>query len=322
MKVLVTGASGFVGRHVVAHLRRQGIATLAAYRAGRPLPSDPDAVVLRPGENDRELLRGVDCLIHAAGVAHRPESRDPAALEAFQEGNVGLTERLAEAVRDSSVRLMVHISSIAAAGYAGGERETPIAEEDSQEPTSAYGRSKRLAEEPVSRLAEAGKLGINLRPPLIYGPGAGGNWARLTRLARLPLPLPFGRVEARRSYLGITNLCDLLHHLATFPPRPEVSGTYHLADTSPLSLREVVSALREGAQRSPALWPVPPSWMKAGLVLLGRERMARGLFGELVVESSRLRETFAWSPPQATWEGMAACGAEIRSGASPSEVHR
>ena len=149
-------------------------------------------------------------MIHTAGVAHlspRP-GEDLSAL--FLEGNTAVTTALAAAVASSEVRVLVHLSSIAAAGYTEFSAGTGLSEDQAIAPTGPYGESKRLAEAPVEELRSVGKLGVNLRPPLIYGSGARGNWPRLLQLARSPLPLPFGSVRNRRSFLGIENLADLV----------------------------------------------------------------------------------------------------------------
>lgn len=301
MKLLLTGANGFVGSHLLDALGARGHEVIGLVRRESrgfdPLRHHPwDGRGLSV-----DLLDGVEGVVHAAGAAHRPGAPE----KVFFEGNRDLTRAIASAVRASEVRVLVHLSSIAADESAGGRADAP------------YGRSKREAEASVEQLGATGKLGINVRPPLIYGPGAPGNWAKLLRLARSPAPLPFATVRNRRSYLGIENLCSAVAAAvescensraqgdAGPGPLSAKCGSYALADPEPLSLGEVLSILRGAIGRPPALFPFPSAALARGLRLLGKGAMADGLFGDLVLDSAPFRDAFDWSPACATAQGMA-----------------
>jgi len=299
MKVVVTGAGGFAGRHFVAALGRAGHEVVSWVRR-----ETSGGLVVDLTRIDPAMLEGVDAVVHTAGVAHlvpRP-GEDLSAL--FHEGNTAVTTALARAVAASEVRVLVHLSSIAAAGYTEFSAGAGLSENQAIVPTGPYGESKLLAEAPVEELRRVGKLGVNLRPPLIYGTGARGNWPRLLQLARSPLPLPFGSVRNRRSFLGIENLADLVLTILCRDIDPDLSGTYHVADSEIVSLREVVTTLRAAAGRKAGLLPFPPALMKTLLKAAGRGSMGDGLFGDLVIDATRVREAFGWSPPVATLEGM------------------
>jgi nucleoside-diphosphate-sugar epimerase len=299
MKVVVTGAGGFAGSHLVAALGRAGHEVVSWVRRETPGALVVDLTRIAPA-----MLEGVDAVVHTAGVAHlspRP-GEDLSAL--FHEGNTAVTTALARAVAASEVRVLVHLSSIAAAGYTEFSAGAGLSENQAIAPAGPYGESKLRAEAPVGELRRVGKLGVNLRPPLIYGSGARGNWPRLLQLARSPLPLPFGSVRNRRSFLGIENLGDLVLTILSQADEPGLSGTYHVADAEVFSLREVIATLRAAAGKKAGLVPFPPGLMKTLLKAAGRGSMGDGLFGDLVVDATRVREAFAWSPPVATLDGM------------------
>lgn len=290
LRILVTGANGFVGSRLVRVLGEAGHEVKGIVRR-RFDGFDPAVHVVMSGNDSlAPLLEQADALIHTAGVAHRPG----AAREEYLEVNRDWTIRLARAVGESHARVMIHLSSIAAREAGTGDSRRP----------QDYGISKLEAEPAVVALADSGKLGVNLRPPLIYGPGAPGNWGRLVKLARLPVPLPFASVKNRRSYLALDHLLDGIRSVLAGADRPDLSGTYEIADRETVSLPEVIAAVRRGLSRSPGLLPFPAGWLEQGLRLARREAMAEGLFGDLLVDSRPFADTFAWQPARTTTEAM------------------
>ncbi|MDF2376391.1 MAG: NAD-dependent epimerase/dehydratase family protein [Verrucomicrobiales bacterium] len=304
MNVLVTGANGFVGSHVMRSLRAAGHEVTGTVRSGGECGTMENLIVADASSDFTLLVNEFDAVVHAAGVAHNP-SRDPQTLKKlFDEGNRDWTRRLSEAVAGSGVKVLIHISSIAAAGEGKSVPDRGFREIDQTEPQTDYGRSKREAEPFVSALQESGQLGVNLRPPLIYGVGTKGNWAKITALAKSGLPVPFAGVRNRRSYLGIENLCDLIHFILRESGRPELSGTYHVADEGAFSLSEIVTALREGLGRKPGMIPFPVSVMRNMLCLVGRKKMAQGLFDDLVLDTTSVQTAFSWQPETPTLRGV------------------
>lgn len=301
----MTGANGFVGRHVADALAEAGHSVMGLVRRQFDGFDSGRHVLQNEGRSFRQHLEGTDAVVHTAAVAHRTSGSVEELREDFQKGNVEQTRLLTEAVAESSVSLMIHISSIAAAGMPGSFPEgIVISEEVETGVYNDYGQSKRDAEVFVNQLAGTGKVGINLRSPLIYGTGARGNWPKLLGLVRKPIPLPFGSVQNRRSYLGIENLCDLVRAMVEQDLSPSQSGIYHVADSEIVSLREIVFSIREALGRSPGLLPFPPFLLSGALKILGRDAMADGLFGDLILDASKVRETFAWKPVRSTLDGM------------------
>lgn len=316
MKVLVTGADGFVGSNLMRLLDAAGLEAVGAVR-GRKRETGEGR---RPLVLLTDVLGGsypkTDVIVHCAGVAHRGAGAGLVAERDFDEGNRVLTELLSEVVLKSDTRGLIHLSSIAAAGYTEFTSERGLDECGQGDPVSSYGKSKRAAEGAVFRLSESGRLGVNLRPPLIYGRGARGNWPKLVRIAGLNLPLPFRSVRNRRSYLGIDNLAQMVLSVIGCLGRPEVSGTYHVADADVVSLSDVVTALREGMGKSPSLFPFPPNILRLTLDAFGMRSVGDGLFGDLVLDSRLFGNTFSYSSGFPTLEGMRRIAEEMKEGSS------
>ena len=165
-------------------------------------------------------------------------------------------------------------------------------------------------------LQRAGKLGVNLRPPLIYGPHARGNWQKLIRLAQLPVPLPFGSVRNRRSYLDVASLSRAVIQFLHHHEDSEKSGTYEIADATQVSLREVVTAIRSGLGKPAGLLPFPPGLMRRVLQLGGKPDMADGLMGDLDVDPRGFADAFAWTPEADSLKQMEVAAAGGKHGSS------
>jgi UDP-glucose 4-epimerase len=299
LRIFVTGATGFLGRHLVNRLLGLGHAPTLAVRDRAACPpgwrSDARLKIVATGP--LEGASGLDvsladhhAVIHTAGLAHVAPA-DPAAAEAaFMRANAEATERLARAARHAGISRFVHVSSLSAI--------TPNAAEavvddhtTGWRPETAYGRSKLAAEQALE--AERGNmLGVSLRPPLIVGADAPGNWHSLQRLAASGLPLPFANVANRRSLVGADGLAEMIAVLCGAAWPAGSSGSYCVAEGKPASLRDMIAELRAGMGLPARLFAFPAPLMRSTLRLAGRQRQADGLFGDLVVDDSRFRRTF------------------------------
>lgn len=300
-RVLVTGASGFIGGAVVPALLSAGYDVRAASRR-KPSFAVPvetaihgdlrgdDPCTCWPG-----LLAGVDAVVHLAGIAHTGPGVPPAD---YDRVNHRATAGLAAAAREASVKRVVFVSTIRA--QSGPSAGHVLTEDDAPEPTDPYGRSKLAAE---IALARSGTDFTVLRPVLVYGRGVKGNLDTLARLAALPLPLPFGAFTNRRSLLSIANLVAAIAFVLSDPRSSGV--TYVVSDPQPVSLAQIVSALRAGMGRPPGLLDVPPGLIRCGLTMLRRRRYWDQLGGELVVNPGKL-VTAGWRPETDTAAGLAA----------------
>jgi len=298
-RIFVTGATGFLGRHVVDRLLGDGHSLTLAVRdeAASPVQWQKDARInivatgpLERASGLENVLLGHAAVVHAAGLAH-VAPRDPVTAEAaFMKANAEATDRLARAAQSAEISSFVFVSSVSAITP---NASAEVVDDRMKEwrPENAYGRSKLAAEQALAA-ARGDMLAISLRPPLIVGAEAPGNWAALQRLAATGLPLPFASVDNRRSLIGVDALAETIAGLCRRDCPPSLSGSYCIAGTPPLSLRTIASELRAGMGIPPRQYPFPPSLLSAALAAMGRRRQADGLFGDLVVDDSGFRRSF------------------------------
>jgi UDP-glucose 4-epimerase len=299
MRVLVTGASGFVGASLVGALLRAGNPVRAltrhpeATKFGSGVEVVPVPDFTRPVDWGR-MLSGVDRVVHLAGIAHVGPKVDPAI---YDRVNHIATAELAAACARAGVRRLVFVSSVRA--QSGAAAKNVLREADEPRPTEAYGRSKLEAEAAVRACGVGWTI---LRPAMVYGANVKGNLASLMRLAATPWPLPFASFANLRSLVGLDNLVAAI----TFVLGEEacVRETYLVADPSPVTFAEIVAALRLGAGRRPRLFPVPPAAFRAALELIGRADVWERLGGTLVVDPGKLIAA-GWRPDPDTKAGLA-----------------
>ncbi len=300
MTVLVTGASGFVGAALAEVLAARGLEVRAAARA--PLPARlaervspaplPDLATSGLDDQFAALLDGVEAVVHAAGLAQQPAGMDEAEMRAV---NAAASASLARAARLRGIHRFVLISSSRA--VSGPWSARPLAETATPAPTDAYGRSKLAAERAVrEELPEA----IILRPPVLHGAGAKGNMARLARLARSFLPLPVGGLAGRRSILSDVNLAEAAWFVLA---RPDAGGrTFHLADGDPLTVAEMIGAMRQAAGRPQGIVGLPAA-MAERLVARLAPSLADQLCRDLVLDDGALR-ALGWRPAESSAAGL------------------
>jgi nucleoside-diphosphate-sugar epimerase len=298
-RILVTGASGFVGRALVNELAAQGQSVRAAMRQPADVfPRSVEVVAVsdltRPVEW-RALLKDVAAVVHLAGIAHAGAD---IADTTYDRVNRLATAELAAAARAAAIRRLVFVSSIRA--QTGPASHQVLRETDPPRPTDAYGRSKLAAEEAVRAANVPFTI---LRPVLVYGTGAKGNLSRLLDLAQSPWPMPFGLFRQRRSLLARQNLVGAVRFALEAPQT--LGETYIVADPSPATLAEIMSAMRAGLGRPPRLLPVPPALIGLALKAAGRTDEWERLGGSLVADPEKLLRA-GWRPSVDTRDGLAA----------------
>jgi len=295
LPAIVTGASGFVGRRVLA-------------RAGR------GAVALSLGATDwRERVEraslGGACVYHLAARVH-----DQGATEAdFERDNVEKTVAIAEAAARAGAHRLVFLSSIKVNGEETLDR--PFRPSDPPAPRDAYARSKHRAEEALRELSGRTGLGVTIiRSPLVVGPGAGGNLRALLRLAATPLPLPFGSLRNRRTLIGVDDLAALLLACGN---APAVAGRTFLAGhPDAVSTPRLLHAIRSAWGRSDRLFPMSAAALEAlAAPVLGREKMQR-LTRSLEVDVSETLRALAWMPSESVGHAASRMAIAYRDGAA------
>jgi nucleoside-diphosphate-sugar epimerase len=304
MRVLVTGATGFIGRHVVVRLG-DSHAVVAPVRNALPPGLRAEAIRIEGihGRTDwREALAGVDAVVHAAAVAHLGRGHQAKSGELYDEVNARGTLALAEAAERAGVRTFVFLSSIAVNGTST-ERRPPFSEDDSFAGRGAYALSKRRAEEGLATLSERAGLGVTVvRPPLVYGHPAKGNVALLLDAMRRGLPLPLASVDNRRAFVAVDTLVDFIAARLT---RPGAGfETFVVADEGHVSSPDFVAGLGLAVGLKARLLPFPPGVLRTGLKFAGRGALVESLLDSLEVDISRARAT-GWSPRSGTREGLA-----------------
>jgi nucleoside-diphosphate-sugar epimerase len=302
--VAVTGASGFIGGAVVDACRKRGREVRALTRRQSTKTAGSFAVgEIGPNTRWSEALQGVECVVHCAARAHVLKEKTADALGEFRRVNRDGTLRLAEQAVASGVRRFVFLSSIGVMGQ-GTDGRPPFSEVDEAKPTLDYAVSKWEAEQGLRDIAErTGLEVVSLRPPLVYGPAAPGNFDRLMRPLLRGLPLPLGWVDGnQRSYIGIQNLVDLIMTCIDHPAA--VSQTFLVSDGEDVSTAELIRRMGIALEKSPRLLPVPVWMLKLGAGLAGKASIAQSLCGSLQLDGTKARRLLGWQPPLSLDEGL------------------
>ena len=302
-RVLVTGATGFVGRALVDALARAGHRVRAATRQGAEAMFSAGVETVTTGDyrapvDWAPLLAGVDAVVHLAGIAHIGPAIDEADYDRVVHA---ATADLAAACSQAGVRRLVFMSSVRA--QSGPAADRVLTEDDAPCPTEAYGRAKLRAEAAV-RAAEVGWT--ILRPTMVYGAGAKGNLATLLRIADSPWPLPFARLANRRSLVSLDNLIAAVRLVlgADIAARQ----VYLVADPAPVTLPQIIGALRRGLGRAPRLYPVAPAVFAQAFKSIGRGDIWERIGGSLVVDPGKLIAA-GWRPDADTLGALACIAA-------------
>jgi nucleoside-diphosphate-sugar epimerase len=305
MKVLVTGANGFIGRALTAELLKRGHEVTAAVRQASEIPATRVVVV---GEVDGTTawdaaLEGIDVVMHLAAHVHVLDPEAARDLERFRAVNVAGTERLARAAAARGVRRFVFFSTVGVHGVKSGAR--PFRESDAAQPAIAYAQSKWEAEERLRSFAAGIGLPFTiLRPPLVYGPGVEAKFLQLLGVLRRGIPIPFGAVRNQRSMIYVSNLVDAAILAAEHPAA--VGREFFVTDDEAWSIGDLVRSLARAMNRAPRLVPVPETVLRLGGVVTGQTGRLRPLLDSLVVDDSAFRAATGWKPPHAAEDGLRA----------------
>ena len=296
LRLLITGATGFVGTALVNDLCASDYDVVVTSRSDAPLVSkDAELVVIdsvSSGSDWGLALKKVDVVVHCAARAHimNEDACDP--LLAFREVNTAGTLTLARQAANAGVRRFVFLSSI---GVNGNNSLSSYTEGDSCNPQEPYAISKYEAELGLRAIAnEANMDVVIIRPPLVYGANAPGNFGSLLCWISKGVPLPFGAINNQRSLVALDNLVSFIIHCVGHPKA--ANEIFLISDNEDVSTTELLNKVAHAFGKRALLLPVPATWMTFAAKLLGKGDVANRLFGSLQVDSSKAQELLGWKP--------------------------
>lgn len=303
-KILVTGATGFIGKHLVPFLQSKGHEVRCTVWQLIPDFNAEQVVVnrLETQINWKEALSNIDVVIHLAARVHVLDVNKTLSSEQFIEINSDATKQFAEQAAACGVKRFVFLSTI----KVNGENTTidkPFTEKNIAQPQDIYAKSKQLAEQYLETIHQAtGLETVILRPPLVYGPGVKANFLRLIQSIDKGYPLPFGSIHNQRSFIYIDNLIHAIELAVTSPQA--AGGCFLIADDESWSLPQLIKDIALNLGRKPRLFPIPVSLLKLLFTLIGKKENTDRLVGSLLVDNTHLKATTTWKPLTSSKEGL------------------
>lgn len=299
-KVVVTGSNGFVGKALCESLVSTGENVIPVVRKAQQV-NDVSIGNIGATTDWKPVLLGAEAVVHLAARVHVMNDKASDPLMAFREVNVEGTNRLAEQAVEFGVKRFVYVSSIKVNGE--NTNGNPFTEDNITIPTDPYGISKYEAEQSLRKISD--KTGMDvviIRPPLVYGPGVGGNFLRLMKLIERGVPLPLGSVCNSRSMVSLSNLVDLL---ICCLKHPNAAGeTFLVSDGIDWSTPELIKRIAYFKGNSARLFSVPRSLLKLLGLITGQSGAIDRLCDSLEINISKAHERLDWLPPQSPDEGV------------------
>jgi nucleoside-diphosphate-sugar epimerase len=304
MNVLLTGYSGFLGTAVYNALCEKYTLSLIL-RENRGLIRNVKNIFhlgsFSGGSDFSLALNGIECVIHAAALAHKVNIDCP--RQSYYEVNTLATLKLAKQAAEQGVRRFIFISSI---GVNGASNKKPFLVDDTPNPTESYSISKYEAEEGLKVIAqETGLEVVIIRPPLVYGKNAPGNFGTLLKIAKKNLPLPLGAINNERSFVALDNLIDLI---VTCIDHPNAANQIFLvSDDENISTSNLLKKMTLASGVKPRLLPVPVSFLKFLALIVGKKALVERFSSSLTVNIEHTKKTLNWKPPITLDEGIRRC---------------
>lgn len=318
MRVLVTGANGFVGRAMCKSFTTDRYVVVPAVRCVSGLAGETVVGNIGGATKWTAALTGCNAVVHLAARAHVMDDGAQDTLALYRATNLDATLNLARQAAKAGVKRFVFISTVKVHGE-GFAHPRPVSrsdgiayvETDPPAPKDAYAISKWEAEQGLADISrQTGLEVVVLRPPLVYGPGVGANFLRLIQAVERGLPLPLAAIRNQRSLLYLGNFIDAVRLCLE---QPAAAGqTFLLDDGQPVSTPGLIHALASAMGRAAHLLAVPVWMLEAAGSLLGKRAAVVRLTGSLVVDSSAIRSRLGWTPPFTMQQGLAETVAALR----------
>ena len=293
MKILITGANGFIGAHLCQELSNRNISFRSTARnTNENHYIDFISCDLETTETLNHLMDGCDVVVHLAGRAHVTSDNSQ---EKYRIANEFITQRIANAAAKNGISRFVYLSSIKVNGESSNPG-IPICQSDTPNPSDNYGRSKLAAELALQEICRANSMDyVIIRPVLVYGKGVKANFSALVSAVKKGLPLPIASVKNTRSMIGINNLINLIVDACTNPKA--ANQTFLASDGIDMSTPDLVRLIAKSLNRRTRIFPFPISILRSLAVVFGKSSVIDKLTGSLSVDISHTTNTLNWRPP-------------------------
>jgi len=315
-KILVTGASGFIGKALCNKLVKTNLSTCVAVRNFNSDYNDNTIKQIlikdiNSNTNWKNVLNNINCIIHCAGIAHNMVKNND--LNLYRSTNLEGTKRLAEQAVEAGVKRLIFLSSVKVNGEFTDDKHVQkdknyhkkitFTHSDIPNPTDAYSVSKLEAEKALYKIyAKTGLEIVVVRLPLVYGKNVKGNLARLIKIIKLGVPLPFNAITNQRSMIGIDNLIDLLIKCIDHPNA--VGKTFLVSDGKDLTTSDLIKLITLSMKQKVRLFPLPLFLLKFAATVFGKQSEINRLIGSLRVDCSYTQKILNWTPPVSVEEGI------------------
>lgn len=313
-KILITGATGFIGQELVQQLMAKKNVNLTALvrSQSQKVPSEVAQVIINSNQTwaDAPFPEGVTTLIHLAGRAHVLKETSSSPLDLYRADNVEFTLNLARKALATGVKRFIFISSIGVNG--SSTTTTPFDESSVPAPKADYAISKWEAEQALRELLKGSDMElVIIRPPLVYAGHAPGNFRRLLKLVAIGLPLPLASVDNCRSMVSLRNLVDFISLCIEHPAA--ANETFLISDGVDLSTPQIIERLAQGMGKRTLLVPMPTGFMRWGARVAGMGGAFEQLCGSLVVDSSKARNLLGWRAPLGADQAVIEAGRNFKA---------
>lgn len=312
MKLLVTGANGFLGRALCAGLIKQGLTVAATVREKANIEGCIPVEIgnINNATDWKFALLDVGVVVHLAARVHVMQDKAANPLDEFRKVNVDGTLNLARQAAEAGVKRFIFVSSV----KVNGEHtlfNQPFTESQSPSPQDAYGLSKLEAEQGLLLIAQkTGMEVVIIRPSLVYGAGVKANFLSMMRAVKRGIPLPLGAIHNQRSFVYVGNLVSLIMHCIDHPAA--ANQVFLVSDGHDLSTTELLQECAVALGVKPKLLPVPQKLIELGAAMIGKRDVAQRLCGNLQVDITKARKLLGWQPPYTVADGLSAAAEGLK----------